>query len=395
MESRAKQPPQLFFSTAQQRLSLARQRFFDEGQRPTGLVSEAVIQSWARCMTSRRNPRERLAFEPVTPSRVHSSLYRSRELLGAATCPMAELEVALSGSACWALLIDVTGVVVHVGRRSVGGPEHLMPALGRVGVNVAEGVLGTNAPGLAAKFGQACTVLGGEHFFEVVQPLYCTAAPIRDEHGEVVAVLDISLEGQPFGFDAQSLVAQYAAVIENRLLLAKAKDQLVVHFHTSSALLGSPLAALAGVAADGRVVWTNDLAARWLGRTAGDVEPTFGLSASALLAAVGRTEPVLLRLGNGLIVWARVALHAQDANRDWVALGALPPTPPSAQVPMPTVPAAEPIPARDATLVAWSQQHIEKTLAACGGNVSSAARTLGVSRGLIYRHLRARTNPER
>jgi transcriptional regulator of acetoin/glycerol metabolism len=31
---------------------------------------------------------------------------------------------------------------------------------------------------------------------------------------------------------------------------------------------------------------------------------------------------------------------------------------------------------------------IERTVHACGGNVSKAARTLGVSRGLIYRHLK-------
>jgi transcriptional regulator of acetoin/glycerol metabolism len=32
---------------------------------------------------------------------------------------------------------------------------------------------------------------------------------------------------------------------------------------------------------------------------------------------------------------------------------------------------------------------IQKTLQTCGGNVSTAARQLGVSRGLIYRRLRA------
>jgi sigma-54 dependent transcriptional regulator, acetoin dehydrogenase operon transcriptional activator AcoR len=31
---------------------------------------------------------------------------------------------------------------------------------------------------------------------------------------------------------------------------------------------------------------------------------------------------------------------------------------------------------------------IQKTLRACGGNVSHAAKRLGVSRGLIYRRLR-------
>jgi len=32
---------------------------------------------------------------------------------------------------------------------------------------------------------------------------------------------------------------------------------------------------------------------------------------------------------------------------------------------------------------------IQQTVQACDGNVSKAARTLGVSRGLIYRHLKS------
>jgi DNA-binding NtrC family response regulator len=48
-------------------------------------------------------------------------------------------------------------------------------------------------------------------------------------------------------------------------------------------------------------------------------------------------------------------------------------------------------PADDAaTLAQLSRQLIEQTLAACGGNVSQAARRLGVSRGLLYRRLRQR-----
>ena len=42
-------PRQLFASTPAQRVALARQQFFEEGVRPSGLVGEAVIQSWMRC----------------------------------------------------------------------------------------------------------------------------------------------------------------------------------------------------------------------------------------------------------------------------------------------------------------------------------------------------------
>jgi transcriptional regulator of acetoin/glycerol metabolism len=52
--------------------------------------------------------------------------------------------------------------------------------------------------------------------------------------------------------------------------------------------------------------------------------------------------------------------------------------------PLPAAPCAD----EGARLRAASQELIERTLAACGGNVSRAARELGVSRGLIYRHLK-------
>ena len=76
-------PAQPFFSTPQQRLALARQRYFEEGVRPSGLVSEGVIQSWARCLQARRAPHEAVAFNSVTASRVHSALARSRMLASA------------------------------------------------------------------------------------------------------------------------------------------------------------------------------------------------------------------------------------------------------------------------------------------------------------------------
>jgi transcriptional regulator of acetoin/glycerol metabolism len=48
-----------------------------------------------------------------------------------------------------------------------------------------------------------------------------------------------------------------------------------------------------------------------------------------------------------------------------------------------------------ATLRDNDRHLIVQTLQACAGNVSKAARKLGVSRGLIYRHLKqAKAEPE-
>lgn len=383
-------PSQLFHATPQQRLDRARRQLFDEGIRPTGLVGEAVIQSWLRCVGARRDPREHVEFEPVTRSRVHSTLNRNRLLLEAAESGLAELKLSLAGTGCRALLIDATGVVVRSSQPAGETCEKVLPTLDRVGVNVAEGVIGTSAPGIVTKTGRACTVLGGEHFFETAHLLYCAAAPIRDVAGGLAGVLDLSIESRPFGFDAESLVMQYATAIENRLLLARAEDQLVVHFHTNPTLLETPFEALAGITGEGRVAWLNEVARRYFGSATEDAEMLFGVTLSQLGNLLRRSESTLMRLPSGIAVWMRAALHARDGASVLVAAcGAQSAQPAEPEAPLPDpVPAV--VPKASPRLDALNREHIDHILAACGGNVSSAARKLGVSRGLIYRHLRGR-----
>lgn len=367
-------PTQPFFATPAQRVALARQRFFDEGQRPSGLVGEAVIQSWNRCLAARRGPHEAVAFEPVSAVRAQTAAMRSRDLLQAAQGELQQLETALAGTACRVMLTDGQGVIVHASQGGGSPEEGVMPIAARVGVNLAEGVIGTNAPGLVVHTGQPCTVLGAEHFFEAVQGMRCAAAPVRDAAGHLVAVLDLSIEHRPFGFDAASVVGMYATAIENRWLLARSLDHLVLQFQASPALLGTPLEALAAIDGDGRVAWLNGVARRLLADAApGDgAEATFGLALPGLLALTRRDDAAVLHLPGGLSVW----LHARLQARGGSASIDVAPSPPTA-------------PAHPGTLADHDRAHIERTLAACDGNIAEAARRLGVSRGLLYRRLRS------
>lgn len=390
MQALSTLPPQLFNATPQQRIDKARQQLFDEGIRPTGLLGESVIQSWLRCVGAKRDPREHVEFEPVTRSRVHSTLNRNRSLLEAAESGLSELKISLAGTGCRALLIDATGVVVHTSQSANDTYEKVLPTLDRVGVNVAEGVIGTSAPGIVIKTGRACTVLGREHFFESAQLLYCAAAPIRDVTGGLAGVLNLSIESRPFGFDVESLVMQYAMAIENKLLLVRAEDQLVLHFHTNPKLLDTPFEALAGVAGTGRVAWLNEVARRYFGCAAIDAEILFGATLSQLGNLLRRSDSTLMRLPSGMAVWIRASLHARDGASALVgACGMCSAQPAEPEAPLPDlVPAV--VPTANPKLHARNREYIDRTLTACGGNVSSAARALGVSRGLVYRHLRGR-----
>lgn len=379
-------PANPFYASPEQRVALARQRFFEDGVRPSGMVSEAVLQSWSRCLRSHPDPAKPAAFEPVTASRVHGVLRANRQLLEAAADEMERLRMTLAGTSGTAMLTDPQGVIIGSTFTQARSHEQLMPITTRIGVNLAEEAVGTNAPGITARTGQASVVLGAEHFFGNVQVMHCAAAPIRDVRGRLAGVLDLSSEGLPFGFDAASVVAHYAAEIENRLLCAQSTEHLVVRMQISPALLDTPMAALAGITGDGRIDWVNGAASRLLGVGAvaerADkplVEAHFGLPLAALASLSSATEPQALRLPNGLTLWIRLDWRAHDGHHRLQAAHPVP-------APAPTLP-SEPAP-QPVTLRESERQTVVRVLGECGGNVSRAARTLGVSRGLIYRHLK-------
>jgi sigma-54 dependent transcriptional regulator, acetoin dehydrogenase operon transcriptional activator AcoR len=411
-------PSSSLIQTRSARIELARQRFFDEGQAPTGVVGEAVFESWARCLRLLGNPRKQATFEPVTASRTQLALLKNRQLREAWTLELPRLESMLGTTNCAAMLTDATGVLI--GASCVGrSHEELMPVATRLGVNLSEDAVGTTAPGVAARTGKPVCVLGGEHFFDSVKEMHCAAAPIRDIQGRLAGVLDISSEHIPFEFDAAAVAGFYAGAIENRLLVAQSNDHLVIRFQVAPELLDSAMAALVGVDAHGRQAWENGVAQSLLG-AAGRAGPgDQGRSATQLgppwshLAALPATGAAPLTLPNGLRVWARAEMRAKDGHRGLVsavresedlraahaddrpqpahaaaarqALAAAPaPSPTPAALPASEEPSADTPGLRESDL-----ELIQRTLQACGGNVSDAAKRLGVSRGLIYRRLRA------
>jgi transcriptional regulator of acetoin/glycerol metabolism len=402
-------------------VELARRRYFDEGLSPCGVVSDAVFQSWARCRRLRQEPGDEVVFQPVTESRTHTALQKNRHLHQAWLEELPQLQVLLAKTSCAAMLTDATGVLI--GATCVGrAHERLMPVATRLGVDLSEEAVGTTAPGVVARTGQAVCVLGGEHFFEGVKEMHCAASPIRDTRGRLVGVLDISSEALAFSFDAASVIDLFAGAIGNRLLVSESAEHLVIRLHAAESMLDTPMVGLLGIDSAGRIAWYNAAAERLLGLPAqlGQTVPrraedVFGLTV-ARLASLPRARAAMIALPNGLTLWSRSELRAPDGRRGFThvarpvpfgesVVGASPavlrvnPPPPDAMGghvynaddrPIGCVP-----PSRDgrasisvATLRDADRTLVEQTLRDCAGNVSETARRLGVSRGLIYRRVR-------
>lgn len=363
-----------------QRSVLARQRFFGEGLAPVGQVPDQVWQSWQRCLNAGLRPDQQPVFQPVSRGKASYLAGRDHVLLKAAQRPFDELQAALARSRCKVLLSDRDGVLLRVTPTGPGDGA-VIQAASRVGVDLGELLVGTNAPSVAARNGSTCVVGAGEHFYDLLGGVRCVAAPIRNRHGVVVAVLDLTVEDQPFGFDAQWLVQAYASTIENNLRIAQTRQQVLLRLHSSPAALQGPASGLAAVDEGGRISWLNGMAAALTGVNHAEArqfrcEDLLGCDLEQVLARTLARQPQPLLLPNGLTVWMLAEYRDLGDGSPEPDLAAATPAPP-------------PAPATgNATLAQLNHQLIEQTLAECQGNVSQAARRLGVSRGLLYRRLR-------
>jgi sigma-54 dependent transcriptional regulator, acetoin dehydrogenase operon transcriptional activator AcoR len=388
-----------FFPTQSDRVSLARRRYFEEGILPTGAVSEAIFQSWSRCHRSGQLQQDKIEFQAVSTSRNQLSLQKNRVLHAAWLNELPALSSALGFANCSVILTDATGVLIGASPFEQR-EQRIIPTAHRAGINLSEEYVGTSAPAIVIRTGKSASVLGSEHYFEAVSPMYCAAAPIRNIHGQLAGVLDISSEGVPFQFDLAAVVGLYAASIENRLLLAQSQEHLVVKFQFIPAIIDTPMVGMLGFDLSGRLVWLNSIASQLLGIhsdvSTGEhrsVEEIFDANFSQLASVAGRGV-VAQRLRNGLHIFMTCEVRQNKGGASAMSPVAAPisqlqDSQSLVQIVDETTALAPacPIPPPAASLKQADADLIQKYLAEYNGNLTKVARRLKVSRGLIYRRL--------
>jgi transcriptional regulator of acetoin/glycerol metabolism len=193
-------------------------------------ASSALAASWRRSGALH-------ALDPasIAPSQrlPEEEIARSREgmgsLLGAAQASIDRLFLAIGGVGCSVVLADPNGVIID--RRGAPGDDDMFDGSGLwIGGVWSEQYEGTNGIGTCIVDQRAVTIDRDQHFFTRNSGLFCTTAPIFDEHGDLAAALDVSscradlTEG--FARLIASAVADAARVIEAenfRLAFPKAR----------------------------------------------------------------------------------------------------------------------------------------------------------------------------
>jgi len=362
----------------QRRLVAVQGHYLESRWMPSAFDESALLRSWGRCQSAGLRPGQRIEFDTVGRARLAEIDDRYGRFAHAARPEMERLLQSFNQSDYAVLLASPDGVLID----ALGHPDNQSPrlkTLARRGVDIAERRVGTTAPSVAAAEWRAHLVHADAHYCEDNRVFFCVAAPIEGPQGERVAVIDVTGCERVPQFDALGVVREAAVAIEN-LLFAAGREQVLVRFHHRPESIGTPAEAIVGVAADGLILSANRAALRYLNRTraelrASSFDALFGRRFAPLLARGAAARVVELHLLTGLAVHAVIDTGAAtDA--------AMPEAAPAA-----TTLAAAPDAAAPTTMRDMEIEFIRQTLERCGGNMSKAARELGVSRNTIYRRL--------
>jgi transcriptional regulator of acetoin/glycerol metabolism len=235
----------------------ARLRLVNEGELPPGVLRDEIDASWRRSLgyglSCLEGERDDLSLDLKI-------LLDSNRLLIDAAMPEMEYLVSQQGQGGVVILGDAQANVLVI-----EGQADPFLQLGlrdlRPGSCWSEAQRGTNALGTAVLEGKPTLINCGEHYLDRLSPFSCTSVPLRDPHGQVVGVLDLTREGvmaQPQ--DNLTTLMLAADNIESRLFGLYHQDHLVLAFHSRPQYVGSAWHGLLAVSLEGEVLAANDRA---------------------------------------------------------------------------------------------------------------------------------------
>jgi transcriptional regulator of acetoin/glycerol metabolism len=236
---------------------------------PRSAISEVIGASWRRCMID-------YALDPgglqepfvLDPQTLNEHRSRNEYLIQVASAEIDWLYEHIAMSGCALLLTDAVGIVLYE-KADPGILRTLRIAGLQLGADWSELRQGTNGMGTCIAENRPVIVHRDEHFNARHIGLSCTAAPIHDPDGSLVAVLDASTLNAQGTRESQghvmALVHLSAKLIEKCLFLRHFQRSSVLRFHARPEFVNLQHDGALALASDATVIAADDMALRLLG----------------------------------------------------------------------------------------------------------------------------------
>ncbi|OXR29193.1 sigma-54-dependent Fis family transcriptional regulator [Pseudomonas umsongensis] len=275
----------------------------------------SIARSWLRCLEDYHlDPALNMAPTVLEHGRVLESRERLQQVLHIAGNEMTSLHQQLSGAGHAVLLTDARGVILNC--VTAPAERKIFERAGLwLGADWSEACEGTNGIGTCLVERQSLTIHQDEHFRGRHTGLTCSASPVFDPHGELLAVLDVSSARHEVSrqsqFHTMALVNLSAKMIESCYFLRCFDNQWLLRFHLQAESVGLFSEGLLAFDGEGRICAVNQSALNLLGHIRGGllgkpVEAFFDCSLDELLgrASVNASASWPLRTRDGRHLFA-------------------------------------------------------------------------------------------
>jgi transcriptional regulator of acetoin/glycerol metabolism len=275
-------------------------------------ASSALAASWRRSGAlhaldpASHAPSQRLPEDEIAQSRE-----RMGSLLFAAQGSIDRLFLAVGGVGCSVVLADPRGIIVD--RRGAPCDDTLFDSSGLwTGAVWSERYEGTNGIGTCIVEQRAVTIDRDQHFFTRNSGLFCTTAPIFDEHGDLAAALDVSsargdlTEG--FARLISSAVADAARFIEAENFRLAFPTARILLAPTGDLVIGATRAARIGLGVNSATLKRPTPAADLMGRAGAESDDIGAAERAVLQRALARSSGNVSKAAKDLAM-SRATFH--------------------------------------------------------------------------------------
>ncbi|MGH0969213.1 sigma-54-dependent Fis family transcriptional regulator [Bacillus paranthracis] len=166
-------------------------KFVDEGVLDSNRINERISESWYRCKQANVNPHMNKGQKILSSNVFQDQKKKSEIFLDIAIPQIQNMRKTIDELQMMALLIDPDGYVL-----SLSGNKQTLQRAKQInfieGVKWTEAAVGTNAIGTALEIEEAIMISGTEHYSVASHSWSCAAAPIHNDDGKLIGVLDFS-----------------------------------------------------------------------------------------------------------------------------------------------------------------------------------------------------------
>jgi transcriptional regulator of acetoin/glycerol metabolism len=196
-------------------------KFIETGEIEDGL-DKIIAESWKRCTRLGVDPKAGFG-KTIDSEKLEVVLKRNEELLRVAKPIMQNLNELVLGSNFILVLTDKEGVIIEtIGEEPVRKEADTLNFC--IGALWSEKEVGTNAIGTSIIVDKPIHTTGSQHYCEYHHSWTCSAAPIHDNKGNIIGVLDMSGSFDKLHKHTLGIVVAAAYSIENEIRLLRTHE---------------------------------------------------------------------------------------------------------------------------------------------------------------------------